>query len=188
MPLPRIPTRIDLSFAFSDVDRALQEYLSNTVLSSDELTTIVQFFGGPPAACAYCGSPDVRRWDHIVAISTGGETVIGNIAPACQPCDDSKQHRPFDIWMRGKARNSPATRGIPDIERRIEAINYYMNHFAYVRRPLEERLTVAEQQKLTNIRAAAAAVRSQAEDLIKEYRRRMDGGINAAKAEFFPEM
>lgn len=40
--------------------------------------------------CAYCGGP-VETWDHLVPITLGGETVPGNMVPACRSCNSRKR-------------------------------------------------------------------------------------------------
>lgn len=49
--------------------------------------------------CAYCPNP-ATTWDHIVPVSKGGETVMGNIVPACSPCNSSKKATSLDEWAR----------------------------------------------------------------------------------------
>lgn len=52
-------------------------------------------FGG---RCMYCGDPATTR-DHVFPISLGGTDDISNIAPACQPCNSSKNDRPLGVWV-----------------------------------------------------------------------------------------
>jgi 5-methylcytosine-specific restriction enzyme A len=43
--------------------------------------------------CHYCGKkflPKDLTMDHIVPIARGGESVKGNVAPACRPCNQEK--------------------------------------------------------------------------------------------------
>ena len=119
------------------------------------------------------GSADVKRWDHLVAVSKGGETVLGNMVLACQPCDDSKGNRPFAEWMISNTPKSPLSQGIPDVRQRIEHITSYVKANKYVPRPLEERLAPSELQRMTKVRAELNALRTEVESLISDYRRRM---------------
>lgn len=51
--------------------------------------------------CAYCLAP-ATTWDHIVPVSSGGETVPWNIVPACATCNSSKNNRDMFDWMMAK--------------------------------------------------------------------------------------
>lgn len=52
--------------------------------------------------CAYCRLRPASTWDHIIPISRGGETVPGNIVPACASCNASKGNRNVARWVRKK--------------------------------------------------------------------------------------
>lgn len=54
--------------------------------------------------CVYCGEPATTR-DHIIPINRGGTDYIDNIAPACFPCNASKQDRLPSEW-RGRLASS----------------------------------------------------------------------------------
>jgi hypothetical protein len=91
------------------------------------------------------------------------------MVPACQKCDDSKQHKPFDEWIVGGAPSSPASRGIPDLAARINRIHAYVARYNYVVRPLEDRLTETERRELTILRESIASARLHAETLIESF-------------------
>ena len=40
---------------------------------------VLDFFDPTPHECIFCGNLDVKRWDHLVPISKGGDTVLGNM-------------------------------------------------------------------------------------------------------------
>ena len=46
--------------------------------------------------CAYCDQP-ATTWDHIIPVSKGGDTRLGNIVPACKSCNSKKKDRPVDV-------------------------------------------------------------------------------------------
>ncbi|WP_209306783.1 HNH endonuclease [Microbacterium paludicola] len=76
--------------------------------------------------CAYCGDT-ATEWDHLRPLvvgqkSTGYISEIHNLVPACGKCNQSKGNKDWETWMRGPARLSPSTRGIPDLEERIERL------------------------------------------------------------------
>jgi len=54
-------------------------------------------------ACAYCGMVGVPlQRDHITPLSRGGEHRIGNLLPACGPCNYSKASRFLVEWRAGR--------------------------------------------------------------------------------------
>jgi len=56
-------------------------------LTDEQWTALKTAWGG----CAYCGATDrpLQR-DCVQALSRGGRYTLGNIAPACGPCNASK--------------------------------------------------------------------------------------------------
>lgn len=53
--------------------------------------------------CAYCKSPLGRfHWDHVIPLSRGGDHAIGNLVPACGPCNQSKGAKLVTEWKRDK--------------------------------------------------------------------------------------
>jgi 5-methylcytosine-specific restriction endonuclease McrA len=55
--------------------------------------------------CAYCCADTTLTIDHVIALAdpTCPGTVPGNIAPACGPCNYSKQDMPLAEWRPGVA-------------------------------------------------------------------------------------
>lgn len=170
--LPRAPQRTTPGFSFSMINRALTECLGKRQFGVKEQEAAARFFGNGEPECAFCGSTDIRRWDHLVAVMEDGETVPGNMVPACARCDDSKRHLPFDEWMRGDAPQSPTTRGIPDVERRIERIEAFRRENDYAVRLLESRLTREEWETLESIRSRLDTLRREVDKLITDFRER----------------
>lgn len=56
---------------------------------------LVARYGG---CCAYCGTPGGTSVDHVVPLSRGGRHSIGNVLPACKPCNSSKGNRLLIDW------------------------------------------------------------------------------------------
>lgn len=51
--------------------------------------------------CAYCGDrPDALHMDHVIPLKRGGRHAIGNVLPACPPCNLSKSARLLVEWRR----------------------------------------------------------------------------------------
>jgi hypothetical protein len=79
--------------------------------------------------CAYCGNP-YHTWDHLRPLvmdrrPTGYITEIANLVPACGPCNSSKGGSHWKTWMFGKAKGSPAFRGIAEVELRGQRLDSY---------------------------------------------------------------
>lgn len=53
--------------------------------------------------CIYCGKRENITLDHVVPIARGGVHGIGNLAPACKPCNSSKRDKTVMEWRMGKA-------------------------------------------------------------------------------------
>jgi len=52
--------------------------------------------------CAYCGAAGQVSADHWIPISRGGSHVLGNLLPACQPCNSSKSNSDPESWYRSQ--------------------------------------------------------------------------------------
>jgi 5-methylcytosine-specific restriction endonuclease McrA len=48
--------------------------------------------------CAYCKERPWEHRDHVVPLSRGGRHTIGNLLPACAPCNQSKSARLLMEW------------------------------------------------------------------------------------------
>lgn len=168
--LPSVPSRTTPGFAFSYIDRALRECLGARQFGQKEIGVVLDFFDSNPPECVYCGSQDIKRWDHLVPIKNGGETILGNMVPACSACDDSKQDLPFDDWIWNDSPSSPKSRGVTDINKRITRIRSYVQRFDYQVIPLEERLDPDELEKLAEIRETTVELRKDIDQLIESYR------------------
>lgn len=98
----------------------------------------------------------------------GGETVLGNMVPACGHCDDSKQALSIRQWFSKLAERDD----IRDPETRLRRIEDYARHFGYAARPLEERLNTEEWERLEKIRHRMDDLRQEVELLIQTYQNR----------------
>jgi len=174
MTLPRAPQRLTPAFALSFAERAIHEGLTLRKFGRREMDEVVSFFYDErDAECVYCGSVDVRRWDHVVPVMQGGDTVLGNMVLACAPCDDSKQDSDFEKWMTGDAPRSPRNRGVADIASRVRRIRDYIGHYGYQARDIEQRLNESERAELQGIRRQVEEGRRRLEQLIADYRARV---------------
>lgn len=74
------------------------------------------------------------EWDHLHPLiinknHTGYITEIANLVPACGKCNQSKGNSDWKQWMLSNSEKSPKTRGIPDLDNRIQIIEKYDNYF-----------------------------------------------------------
>lgn len=53
-------------------------------------------------SCAYCGGNGDLHIEHVVPISKGGTHALGNIIPACKPCNYSKSTKGVETWYRAQ--------------------------------------------------------------------------------------
>jgi hypothetical protein len=125
------------SFAYAkyQLTRSILENTLKNEYNSDEYESALKYFGG----CAYCGSKQTPRKDHLVPVVKCGDFVSQNIVPACQPCDDSKGQDDYQKWMRnGSSRCSLKARGFTNtqIEERIKLIEEWQS--GYKSRTIEE--------------------------------------------------
>lgn len=99
--------------------------------SDDEVRHNLEILGmnEDTVCCAYCGDA-CTEWDHFHPLivdrkPTGYVSEINNLVPACSKCNQSKGNSEWETWMRSDAEKSPKTRGIVDIESRIEKLKEY---------------------------------------------------------------
>ena len=173
LPLP--PSRTTTGFAFSIVDRSIREGVAERRFRKTEMKIVLEYFSVNPPECVYCGSNEVGRWDHLIPIRKGGDTVVGNMVPSCSRCDDSKQHLEFESWMVSDAKYSPRSLGVVDVAERISQIKAYMAHFGYRPKTIEERLSEDERRTLDKIQLKLSVIRNELERLIEDHRNREAG-------------
>lgn len=54
--------------------------------------------------CAYCGDkPERLQMEHVIPLARGGRHAIGNVVPACQPCNRSKSDHLLVEWRFGRS-------------------------------------------------------------------------------------
>lgn len=75
-------------------------------ISASDWQRTLQRWGG---ACAYCGQRPVQiQMDHVVPLARGGAHSIGNILPACPPCNMSKGAKLLTEWRARRSRRRSA--------------------------------------------------------------------------------
>ncbi len=175
----KAPIKITPAYGFSYISqRALREGLGRREFGPTEMERVIRWFSEVASEseddprCVYCGDPNPRRWDHLISIRDNGETVLGNMVLACQPCDDSKGRRSFREWMLGSSPKSPLGRGKQNVDERVRRLDAYMRAFEYHPIPLEKRLDIAERAMLVKIRTELERIRSDVHTLIDRYQER----------------
>lgn len=85
----------------SNADKKLNHYharkarLKQNGVYKVAATELKRLYSSP---CFYCGTSDNITQDHVIPIQRGGRHSIGNLVPACQPCNSSKQDKTITEW------------------------------------------------------------------------------------------
>lgn len=78
------------------IRRAAAKQTSDVALvTGHDLLRLVRRYGGK---CAYCDVRDYEHFDHVIPLSRGGRHSIGNLLPACAPCNLAKGPRLLADW------------------------------------------------------------------------------------------
>ncbi len=155
------------SFAFGYLERAIQEGLGRRAFRMPEVDRALAFFG-EPLTCVFCGSEKVTLWEHLVPVARGGETVLGNMVPACQPCNDSKHSKPYEEWLTQRAAKSPDAAGAQDVAARIARLREYAEKFQHVVTTPESRLDAERLLRVEELRLRAKQLRADVEAFLRE--------------------
>lgn len=164
--LLKLPIKMSAGLGLSLLDRAVKESFAERCAKADLERVRLYFLSSGAFRCLYCGSDKPSRWDHLHAVSRGGDTVPGNLVPACQRCDDSKQDKDVEEWVRGKSKHRPPIDALPRIEAEIKA---YQVHFAHEPKEFEAKLSPTQLEKYRRFRKEIDALRAhlQTEGLLK---------------------
>jgi len=99
--------------------------------TQDEIRSALSILGmdASDLRCAYCGEK-ASEWDHLRPLvvkrrPTGFVSEIANLVPSCGKCNQSKGNKDWRSWISSKARLSPATRGVADLQQRIDRLDQY---------------------------------------------------------------
>jgi hypothetical protein len=113
--------------------RSILENALENDCPTEDYEASLEFFGG----CAFCGTKQAPRRDHLVPVIQCGDFILRNVVPACQKCDDSKGQKEYHEWMRNSnSRRSLKTRGFTDeqVGERIKLIEKWQSGY----RPMTE--------------------------------------------------
>lgn len=78
--------------------RNILSRLGDEQFGADDWQAVIADFGH---GCAYCGAKDELVMDHVIAINKQslGEHRIGNLVPACRPCNARKAEQDFQAFL-----------------------------------------------------------------------------------------
>lgn len=76
------------------------------VISTADWSRLVERYG---SRCAYCSQLRPLTVDHVIPLSRGGRHTIGNVLPACRPCNSAKQDKLLVEWRARRCRGRGRT-------------------------------------------------------------------------------
>lgn len=123
-----------------DAQNALVRYLLSNLgqesFAEKDWTAVKAAFAD---SCAYCGRGGVVEMDHAIPLSRLqlGEHRLGNLVPACPPCNRKKSHLRFRPYLEAKYQHQPR-----EAAARIELVEAHMARHGY--RPMGERPDISE--------------------------------------------
>lgn len=163
----KLPQKMSVGFGISMINRALCEAFVDKARDSirDVTDGWVKFARTHQIkGCAYCGDPHTTRWDHLIPVQKGGETVVGNMIPVCQSCDDSKQDKKFDDWLRTRAEKMWAekkNKSVPGdyVEARIRILNHFLKAHGAACRGLLDKVPKTKRAQLDHVQGLLVQLR-----------------------------
>lgn len=78
--------------------RNILSRLGDEQFGAEDWQAVIADFGH---GCAYCGAGGELVMDHVIAINKQslGEHRIGNLVPACRPCNTRKAEQDFEVFL-----------------------------------------------------------------------------------------
>ena len=138
------------------IDRAVKEAFAVRCRATDLEQLHAYFKEDGQIRCFYCDAPEPTRWDHLHAVARGGDTVPGNLVPACGRCDDSKQDRDVEQRARSTSPHRPPLERLPQLQARIAA---YRQTFPYEPSEFEAPLSPEQRASYQRFRAEIDTLR-----------------------------
>ena len=131
-PLFRMPTSASITGRTSSITNSFATSIVPSVYpTQEEILEALQILAMDPSdvRCAYCGDRNTE-WDHLRPLvveqrPTGYISEIANLVPSCGKCNQSKGNKPWSEWIVSTAARSPHSRGVPDLEAKIERLTEY---------------------------------------------------------------
>ena len=132
LQLFRMPTPMKITGRSSSITNSFINSIIPVIMpTNDEVKEALEILGMDRNnfKCSYCGDV-VSEWDHLRPLvldkrPTGYVSEIHNLVPACGKCNQSKGNKAWVSWVVSDAKLSPKSRGVKDIEKRIERLLAY---------------------------------------------------------------
>ena len=118
--------------------------------------------------CAYCGTATTTTMDHAIPINRLhlGEHRLGNLVPACAPCNSQKSNKTPAEYLRFKYAGSDATR-----QARTAELEAHQRRHGY--RPIED---------FDGVRPLVEEARARVKELADEFRDRINQQLNQSES------
>jgi hypothetical protein len=128
----KMPNPMKITGRTSTITNAfVNAIISQVFPSKEEVSKALKILQLDPddLRCAYCGTP-FTEWDHLRPLvrnkkPTGYVSEIANLVPSCGKCNQSKGSKEWRVWITSKAKLSPASKGISDLQHRIARLEEY---------------------------------------------------------------
>lgn len=145
-PAFKKPNRVKIKGRSSSITNAfingIVPYVKPT---EEEIDDVLNTFGmtRESVVCAYCGGA-YSEWDHFQSLiekdgnPSGYITEIHNLVPACGKCNQSKGSSYWYDWMISDAPLSPKSKGIPDLNERIERLKKFEEKYTRIKCDFQE--------------------------------------------------
>jgi hypothetical protein len=160
--------------------------------SAEDVDEALRILGLDPfdLRCAYCGGVS-HTWDHLRPLvtkckPTGYITEIANLVPSCSPCNSSKGSSHWRKWMFGKAKGSPLTKRIPDLESRAERLTTYENWREPIKVDFETVLGNADWSRYWSLHDAVVKDMYSAQEFANALRQRVEESLGAHRHAAMP--
>ena len=159
----------------------------------EEIEEVLGILGLDPfdLRCSYCGG-SWHTWDHLRPLvtkckPTGYVTEIANLVPSCTPCNSSKGASPWKNWMFGKAKGSPLTRRIADLESRSDRLTQFENWRKPIKVDFEAVLGATDWNKYWSLHDAVISDMKAAQQVANELRKRVEESLHAQRRAVEPQ-
>ena len=159
--LKKLPTTITTGLGLTLIERAVKGSFARRCTEEELERVRAHFTHDGEIRCTYCDAPNPNRWAHIHPVSRGGDTVPGNIVPACGRCDDAKQDRDIGAWAVSTSPHRPTMERAAEILERIER---YRAVFHYEPVEFVNKLTAEQWAMYEAISADIHALRKRLQD------------------------
>ena len=128
----RMPTPMKISGRSSSITNAfINSIIPSVEPTEEQISESLTILGMDESTfcCSYCGDT-ASEWDHFRPLvkdkkPTGYISEIHNLVPACGKCNQSKGNKHWKTWMLSNAALSPKSKGVMDIEQRIQRLEAY---------------------------------------------------------------